>query len=163
MADLLSVALANAELFETMRQAEWRFRTLFRAAPDAVLTVLQTTGRIREANDAVRDVFGLEPHQVIGRTLRRAARAGRTARRSRRRSRTRSPDAPARVEVHVADARAGTTRVVALAGEPPARSRSAERAPRRPRHDAGARDAVRLMESDRSPPWASSSPASRTR
>ena len=69
MSDLLSVALANAELFETMRQAEWRFRTLFRAAPDAVLTVLQTTGRVREANDAVREVFGLEPHQVVGRSL----------------------------------------------------------------------------------------------
>jgi two-component system NtrC family sensor kinase len=69
MSDLLSVALANAELFETMRQAEWRFRTLFRAAPDAVLTVLQATGRVREANDAVRDVFGLDPHQVVGRTL----------------------------------------------------------------------------------------------
>jgi two-component system NtrC family sensor kinase len=69
MSDLLSVALANAELFETMRQAEWRFRTLFRAAPDAVLTVLQTTGRVREANDAVREVFGLDPHQVVGRTL----------------------------------------------------------------------------------------------
>jgi two-component system NtrC family sensor kinase len=69
MSDLLSVALANAELFETMRQAEWRFRTLFRAAPDAVLTVLQTTGRVREANDAVREVFGLDPHQVVGRSL----------------------------------------------------------------------------------------------
>ena len=69
MADLLSVALANAELFQTMKQAEWRFRTLFRAAPDAVLTVLHPTGRIREANDAVRDVFGLEPHQLIGRQL----------------------------------------------------------------------------------------------
>jgi two-component system NtrC family sensor kinase len=69
MSDLLSVALANAELFETMRQAEWRFRTLFRAAPDAVLTVLQTTSRVREANDAVREVFGLDPHQVVGRSL----------------------------------------------------------------------------------------------
>ncbi|HET9683233.1 MAG TPA: ATP-binding protein [Gemmatimonadaceae bacterium] len=69
MSDLLSIALANAELFETMRQAEWRFRTLFRAAPDAVLTVLQTTGRVREANDAVREVFGLDPHQVVGRSL----------------------------------------------------------------------------------------------
>ena len=59
MADLLSVALANAELFQTMKQAEWRFRTLFRAAPDAVLTVLHATGRIREANDAVREVFGI--------------------------------------------------------------------------------------------------------
>jgi two-component system, NtrC family, sensor kinase len=69
IADLLSFALANAELFESMRQAEWRFRTLFRAAPDAVLTVLQTSGRIREANDAVRAVFGLEPYEVVGRTL----------------------------------------------------------------------------------------------
>ncbi len=69
MADLLSVALANAELFETLKQAEWRFRTLFRAAPDAVLTVLQGTGRIREANDAVREVFGAEPHQMVGRVL----------------------------------------------------------------------------------------------
>ncbi len=69
MADLLSVALANAELFQTMKQAEWRFRTLFRAAPDAVLTVLHPTGRIREANDAVREVFGVEPHQVVGRQL----------------------------------------------------------------------------------------------
>jgi two-component system, NtrC family, sensor kinase len=69
IADLLSFALANAEVFESMRQAEWRFRTLFRAAPDAVLTVLQTSGRVREANDAVRAVFGLDPHQVIGRTL----------------------------------------------------------------------------------------------
>ena len=69
IADLLAFALANAEHFESMRQAEWRFRTLFRAAPDAVLTVLQTSGRIREANDAVRAVFGLEPHEVVGRTL----------------------------------------------------------------------------------------------
>jgi two-component system NtrC family sensor kinase len=68
MADLLSVALSNAELVETLRQAEWRFRTLFRAAPDAVLTVLQS-GRVREANDAVRDVFGLDPANVIGRVL----------------------------------------------------------------------------------------------
>ena len=69
MADLLSVALANAELFQTMKQAEWRFRTLFRAAPDAVLTVLHASGRIREANDAVRDVFGIEPQHIVGRTL----------------------------------------------------------------------------------------------
>ena len=39
MADLLSVALANADLVETLRKAEWRFRTLFRVAPDAVLTL----------------------------------------------------------------------------------------------------------------------------
>ena len=68
MADLLSVALSNAELVETLRQTEWRFRTLFRAAPDAVLTVLQS-GRVREANDAVRDVFGLDPANVVGRVL----------------------------------------------------------------------------------------------
>jgi len=68
MADLLSVALANAELVETLRKTEWRFRTLFRAAPDAVLTVLQS-GRIREANDAVQDLVGLQPVQLIGRML----------------------------------------------------------------------------------------------
>ena len=68
MGDLLSVSLENAELVETLRQAEWRFRTLFRAAPDAVLTVLQS-GRIREANDAVRDVTGLDPLQVVGRPV----------------------------------------------------------------------------------------------
>ncbi|HEX4684697.1 MAG TPA: ATP-binding protein [Gemmatimonadaceae bacterium] len=68
MGDLLSVALENAELVETLRQAEWRFRTLFRAAPDAVFTVLQS-GRIREANDAVRDVTGLDPLQVVGRPV----------------------------------------------------------------------------------------------
>ena len=68
MADLLSVALANADLLETLRKAEWRFRTLFRVAPDAVLTVFES-GRIGEANDAVRDILGLHPAQVVGRTL----------------------------------------------------------------------------------------------
>ncbi|MBC7788633.1 MAG: response regulator [Anaerolineae bacterium] len=68
LADLLAVALANAELVETLRQAEWRFRTLFRAAPDAVLTMFES-GRIREANDAVRDVLGVYSLQAIGRTL----------------------------------------------------------------------------------------------
>jgi two-component system NtrC family sensor kinase len=68
MGDLLSVSLENAELVETLRQAEWRFRTLFRAAPDAVFTVLQS-GRIREANDAVREVSGTDPLQVVGRQV----------------------------------------------------------------------------------------------
>jgi two-component system NtrC family sensor kinase len=68
MSDLLSVSLENAELVETLRRTEWRFRTLFRAAPDAVLTVLQS-GRIREANDAVRDVTGADPMQVVGREV----------------------------------------------------------------------------------------------
>jgi two-component system, NtrC family, sensor kinase len=68
MADLLSLALENAELVETLRQAEWRFRTLFRSAPDAVLTVLQS-GRVREANDAVHQVTGLDPRLVVGRML----------------------------------------------------------------------------------------------
>ncbi|HEX6966768.1 MAG TPA: ATP-binding protein [Gemmatimonadaceae bacterium] len=68
MTDLLSVALANADLVETLRQAEWRFRTLFRAAPDAVLTVFDS-GRIREANDAVRDLVGLQPLQLVGCTI----------------------------------------------------------------------------------------------
>ena len=68
LTDMLSVALANAELVENLRQAEWRFRTLFRAAPDAVLTVLQS-GRIREANDCVRDIVGLDPIRVVGRSI----------------------------------------------------------------------------------------------
>ncbi|MEX2178871.1 MAG: ATP-binding protein [Gemmatimonadaceae bacterium] len=68
MADLLAVALENAELVDSLKQTEWRFRTLFRAAPDAVFTVLRS-GRVREANDAVRDVVGVDPIQVVGRTL----------------------------------------------------------------------------------------------
>jgi two-component system NtrC family sensor kinase len=91
MADLLSVALANAELVENLRQAEWRFRTLFRAAPDAVLTVFES-GRIREANDAVRDVLGVYPLQVIGRTLAELA----------------EPDERSRVGRHLAAALAGS-------------------------------------------------------
>jgi two-component system, NtrC family, sensor kinase len=147
MADLLSVALANAELFETMRQAEWRFRTLFRAAPDAVLTVLQTTGRVREANDAVREVFGLDPHQVVGRQLLDVivpadrpildealakAFAGQ----------------PARVEVHVVRPE-GQSRVIALAASrlPEADPPSALLVGRDMTHERELR--VRLMESDR--------------
>jgi two-component system NtrC family sensor kinase len=147
MADLLSVALANAELFETMRQAEWRFRTLFRAAPDAVLTVLQTTGRVREANDAVREVFGLEPHQVVGRLLLDVlvpadrpileealaeAFAGR----------------PARVEVHIVTPD-GQSRVIALAASrlPEADPPSALLVGRDMTHERELR--LRLMESDR--------------
>ena len=68
MADMLSVALANAELVENLRAAESRFRTLFRAAPDAVLTVLPD-GDIREANDAARELTGLDPDALVGRTL----------------------------------------------------------------------------------------------
>ena len=147
MADLLSVALANAELFQTMKQAEWRFRTLFRAAPDAVLTVLHATGRIREANDAVREVFGLEPHQIIGRTLvelilpidRTTMTSALTAA---------FEGSPARAEVQVT-LPGGATRVVALAAsrlpeaDPPSvlligRDMTQERELR-----------VRLMESDR--------------
>ena len=147
MADLLSVALANAELFQTMKQAEWRFRTLFRAAPDAVLTLLHATGRIREANDAVREVFGVEPHQIIGRTLLelllpvdRVAMEGALV--------AAFAGTPARVEVQVA-LPGGATRVVALAAsrlpeaDPPSvlligRDMTQERELR-----------VRLMESDR--------------
>ena len=68
MTDMLSVALANAELVESLRQAEWRFRTLFRTAPDVVLTV-GPGGRVREANDLVHDVTGLAPADVAGRRL----------------------------------------------------------------------------------------------
>ncbi|MDB4917421.1 MAG: sensor protein, partial [Gemmatimonadetes bacterium] len=147
MADLLSVALANAELFQTMKQAEWRFRTLFRAAPDAVLTVLHPTGRIREANDAVREVFGLEPHQIIGKrllelllpvdriTLENALTAA-------------FAGTPARVEVQVT-LPGGNTRVVALAASrlPEADPPSVLLIGRDMTQDRELR--VRLMESDR--------------
>jgi two-component system NtrC family sensor kinase len=147
IADLLSFALANAELFESMRRAEWRFRTLFRAAPDAVLTVLQTTGRIREANDAVRAVFGLETYQVIGRTLvelivpeDRPALEDALARAF--------AGSQARVEVHV-ETSAGATRVVALAanGLPGADPPSALLVGRDMTQEREMR--LRLMESDR--------------
>jgi two-component system, NtrC family, sensor kinase len=68
MTDMMSVALANAELVEDLRQAELRFRTLFRAAPDAVFTV-QLGGRVQEANDFVREITGLDPVQVVGKDL----------------------------------------------------------------------------------------------
>jgi two-component system NtrC family sensor kinase len=147
IADLLSFALANAELFESMRRAEWRFRTLFRAAPDAVLTVLQTTGRIREANDAVRAVFGLESYQVIGRTLvelvvpeDRPALEDALGRAF--------AGAQARVEVHVQTG-SGATRVVALAanGLPGADPPSALLVGRDMTQEREMR--LRLMESDR--------------
>jgi two-component system NtrC family sensor kinase len=147
MADLLSVALANAELFETVRQAEWRFRTLFRAAPDAVLTVLQTTGRVREANDAVREVFGIEPHQIVGRLLLDVLVPS---------DRPILDDAlskafagqPARVEVHIVTPD-GQTRVVALAASrlPEADPPSALLVGRDMTQERELR--VRLMESDR--------------
>jgi two-component system NtrC family sensor kinase len=68
MTDLLNVALENAELVETLRRAEWRFRTLFRSAPDAVFTVLKS-GRIREANDAASDIIGIDPLRMVGRRM----------------------------------------------------------------------------------------------
>jgi two-component system NtrC family sensor kinase len=147
MADLLSVSLENAELVETLRQAEWRFRTLFRAAPDAVLTVLQS-GRIREANDAVREVTHLDPLQVVGREVVDlvidADRERLTAALDAAAAAT-----PQRIEVTFKSDQPATRRVVALAmtrlpeADPPTvlvvgRDMTAEREMR-----------VRLMESDR--------------
>ncbi|HVA58865.1 MAG: ATP-binding protein [Gemmatimonadaceae bacterium] len=68
MSDLLNVALENTELVETLRRAEWRFRTLFRSAPDAVFTVLGS-GRIREANDAAARIIGVDAVRMVGRRL----------------------------------------------------------------------------------------------
>ena len=68
MGDLVSVSMENAELVETLRQAEWRFRALFRAAPDAVLTLVEG-GYIGEANDAVREITGVDPLYVSGRPI----------------------------------------------------------------------------------------------
>jgi two-component system NtrC family sensor kinase len=66
MSDMLSVALDNAEHVENLRQAESRFRTLFRAAPDAILTVLPR-GEISEANDSARDLTGIPSEALKGR------------------------------------------------------------------------------------------------
>ena len=61
-------ALVTAEAMENVRQAEWRFRTLFRSAPDAVITLLEG-GRIQEANDYAADLFGEQPAALAGRLL----------------------------------------------------------------------------------------------
>jgi two-component system NtrC family sensor kinase len=112
-----------------------------------VLTVLQTTGRIREANDAVRAVFGVEPHQMIGRTLLellvpedRPALEEALARAF--------AGTQARVEVHVQTS-SGTKRVVALAvnGLPGADPPSALLVGRDMTQEREMR--LRLMESDR--------------
>ena len=66
MSDMLSVALDNAEHVENLRQAESRFRTLFRAAPDAILTVLPR-GEITEANDSARELTGIPSEALKGR------------------------------------------------------------------------------------------------
>ncbi len=139
MADLLSVALANSELVETLRKTEWRFRTLFRAAPDAVLTVLQS-GRIREANDAVQDLVGLPPVQLIGRMLEDLVLDE---------DRSHLADQVARVH----DGRGGTLRGAGLVrttsahrlagGATPSRGGSAADARGRTRHDGRSRDARR--------------------
>jgi two-component system NtrC family sensor kinase len=151
MGDLLSVSLENAELVETLRQAEWRFRTLFRAAPDAVFTVLQS-GRVREANDAVRDLTGCDALQVVGRPVVDLVVEG-DRERLQAALQAAFGGAPSRLEVAFEhDPRAGGTasrRVVALAmsrlpeADPPSvllvgRDMTSERDMR-----------VRLMESDR--------------
>ena len=66
MSDMLSVALDNADHVDNLRQAESRFRTLFRAAPDAILTVLPT-GEVTEANDSAHVLTGIEPDALKGR------------------------------------------------------------------------------------------------
>jgi PAS domain S-box-containing protein len=117
MSDMLSVALANAELVEGLRQAELRFRTLFRAAPDAVLT-LQLGGRVREANDYVRELVGLDPAAVVGRDLLDFV-AAKDQRRLREALSAAFAGLPARLEVDVLrqrdDGEPPETRVVALA------------------------------------------------
>jgi two-component system, NtrC family, sensor kinase len=112
-----------------------------------VLTVLQTTGRVREANDAVREVFGLEPHQMVGRQLLDTVVSD---------DRPILEDAlgrafagqPARVEVHILTPD-GHSRVIALAASrlPEADPPSALLVGRDMTHERELR--VRLMESDR--------------
>ena len=130
MSDLLSVSLENAELVETLRQAEWRFRTLFRAAPDAVFTVLES-GHIREANDAVRDVTGADPLSFVGRlVIDLVAEADRE--RLRGALATTFAGSPTRVEVAFRhEGRVPGAPARRRRDESPPRSRSAERAARR--------------------------------
>jgi two-component system, NtrC family, sensor kinase len=109
--------------------------------------VLQASGRIREANDAVRAVFGLDPHQVIGRTLLelivpedRPLLEGALAKAF--------AGVQTRVELHVSQ-QGGGARVVALAASrlPEADPPSALLVGRDMTHEREMR--VRLMESDR--------------
>jgi len=120
MTDMLSVALANAELVENLRQAEWRFRTLFRVAPDAVLSVT-ADGQIREANDCLRDLVGLGSAQAVGLSLPELIVPGDRAALAAALHRA-SAGAPARLEVRFRRAamdeeegRQDETRVVSLA------------------------------------------------
>ena len=147
MTDLLNVALENAELVETLRRAEWRFRTLFRSAPDAVFTVLKD-GRIREANDAASEILGLDTIRMVGRRLRELADDDDRVRLDEALTAT-FDGRPARLELTFRGAPGGASHVVSLAAsllpeaDPPsvlvvARDVTAERDMR-----------VRLMESDR--------------
>ncbi len=147
MTDLLNIALENAELVETLRRAEWRFRTLFRSAPDAVFTVLNS-GRIREANVAASEILGLDTVRMVGRRLSELADKDDRARLDEALAAT-FEGRPARLEMTFRGAPGGPSRVVSLAAsllpeaDPPsvlvvARDVTAEREMR-----------GRLMESDR--------------
>ena len=106
MADLLSVSLANAELFETHAAGGVALSHAVPRGAGRGAHGAAGTGRIREANDAVRDVFGLGAasggrtharrllvargstarlEQALGATLRRRAGAARGAYHRRRR------------------------------------------------------------------------------
>lgn len=53
---------------ESMRESEYRFRSIFNNSPIAICIGLKDDGRIVEVNDALLQLFGFERDEVIGRT-----------------------------------------------------------------------------------------------
>ena len=69
---------ARAE--STFRVSENRFRTLWETTTDAIV-LLDEQGLIQYANPAIRDVFGYEPSDVIGKGIGLDARKARASER----------------------------------------------------------------------------------
>jgi two-component system, NtrC family, sensor kinase len=147
MADLLRVALENAELVEALRQTEWRFRTLFQSAPDAVFTVFRD-GRIGEANDAARDIVGIDTVRIVGRVLSELAADADRERLEHALLET-FDGRPARIEITFRNATSGAPHAVSLAASllPAADPDSVLVVARDVTKEREMR--VRLMESDR--------------
>ncbi|MBI4521323.1 MAG: response regulator [Gemmatimonadetes bacterium] len=68
LAEIGATALANARLYETVRESEERLRKLFEAAADAVVTV-DLAGRILSANYAAESLFDRPKDDLLGRSI----------------------------------------------------------------------------------------------
>ncbi|MBM3132310.1 MAG: PAS domain S-box protein, partial [Chloroflexi bacterium] len=53
---------------EALRQREYQIRTLFENASDAIL-YLDESGRVIECNQRIKDIFGYEPEEAIGKSF----------------------------------------------------------------------------------------------